>query len=87
MFEGKAKRKKEKKMDTLKSCPHCGGDACLHSNYSYKARSYFVYAKCDVCGAQGKIYRSKTDPVADDWQSVPCMDAVAAWNMRTYKDE
>ena len=66
----------------LKGCPHCGGLAVLASNYSYKARSYFVFVKCDICGAQGKIYNSDTEPAADEWHNTACNAAVAAWNMR-----
>lgn len=70
-------------MDTtrIKECPHCGGVAFLNSNYSYKIRSYFVFVKCDVCGAQGKIVHSKENP-AEDWGSEECDSAVRAWNMR-----
>lgn len=70
-------------MEKLKKCPHCGGAACLNANYSYKCRSYFVFVKCDICGAQGKVYRSETDPAADNWTNTDCNDAAAAWNMRT----
>lgn len=69
--------------ERLKGCPHCGGGACLNSNYSYKTRCYFVYVKCDICGAQGKIYRSQEEPQAAGWNNQPCIDAVRAWNMRT----
>lgn len=66
----------------LKGCPHCGGLAYLEQNYSYKARSYFVYVKCSICGSQGKIFNTDTEPAADDWQNVACNAAVAAWNTR-----
>ena len=69
----------------IETCPHCGGTACLPQNYSYKIRSYFVFVKCDVCNAQGKTYRSDTEPAADDWNTQACKDAIAAWNMRTEK--
>lgn len=69
--------------DSIKSCPHCGGAAWLNSNYSYKCRTYFVFVKCDICGAQGKAYNSKEEPAAADWDNQPCKDAIAAWNMRT----
>lgn len=71
-------------MDTkhILPCPHCGGTACLNSNYSYKKRFYFVYVKCDICGAQGKIYCSDEEPAAEDWNNTACIDAVNAWNMR-----
>lgn len=69
----------------IKTCPHCGGAACLTSNYSYKTRAYFVFVKCDICGAQGKIYNSTEEPAAADWDNIPCRDAITAWNMRTYE--
>lgn len=69
-------------MDSIKTCPHCNGTASLNSNYSNKTRSYFVYVKCDICGAQGKTYRSSEEPAAADWNNEPCIDAVIAWNMR-----
>lgn len=68
--------------ETLKSCPHCGGIACLHSNYSYKTRSYFVFVKCEVCGATGKVTTSKDEPAAQEWNNEACDRAVSAWNMR-----
>lgn len=71
----------------IKPCPHCGGTACLNSNYSNKARRFFIYVKCDICSAQGKPYTSAEDPVGEDWDSVACRDAIGAWNMRTTADE
>jgi DnaJ-class molecular chaperone len=68
--------------DNIKACPHCGGTACLNSNYSYKARTYFVMVKCDICGAQGKIYNSPEEPAAAEWNNAACIDAISAWNMR-----
>lgn len=67
----------------IRGCPHCGGNSSLTQNYSYKCKGYFVFVKCDICGAQGKIYNSDTEPAEDNWQSQCCKDAVAAWNMRT----
>lgn len=69
--------------NTIKPCPHCGGNACLNQNYSYKARSYFVFVKCDICGSQGKIYNSKEEPAAADWSNTACDNAIEAWNLRT----
>lgn len=73
----------------IKPCPHCGGSACLVANYSYKIRSYFVFVKCDICGATGKTYRSENNPAIDEWNSIPCIDALNAWNMRrkAYEEE
>ena len=67
---------------TIKTCPHCGGTACLNANYSYKTRTYFTFVKCDICGAQGKVYSSKEEPAAADWDNTACRDAINAWNMR-----
>lgn len=67
----------------IKPCPHCGGTACLTSNYSYKIRSYFVFVKCDICGAQAKVYKSDEEPAAADWNNPACIDAITAWNMRS----
>lgn len=69
----------------IKSCPHCGGTGTLNSNYSYKTRSYFVFVRCDICGATGKIYGSTEEPAQTEWNNAACNDAVAAWNMRTEK--
>lgn len=67
----------------IKPCPHCGGISYLNQNYSHRVRSYFVYVKCDICGAQGKTYRSTEEPAATGWNNEPCNAAVTAWNMRT----
>lgn len=69
--------------DSIRVCPHCGGTACLNSNFSYKTRTYFVFVKCDICGAQGKIYNSKEDPAGEGWDNEACTGAINAWNMRT----
>ena len=69
-------------MFEIKSCPHCGCDATLTANWSYKAKKYFVFVKCDMCGSQGKVYRSDTDPDNDKWENIACYNAVKAWNMR-----
>lgn len=70
----------------IKPCPHCGGESYLHSSYSYKTKGYFVYVKCDVCGAQGKIYLDEEEPSLYSWETPACQSAVAAWNMRTGED-
>lgn len=67
----------------IKPCPHCGGSACLTQSYSYKKRAYFVFVKCDICGAQGKTYASETEPAAESWDNQACRGAIAAWNLRT----
>lgn len=72
--------------DPIKTCPHCGGSACLNANYSYKTRSYFVFVKCDICGATGKTYTSADDPAGYGWNTAACNDAIAAWNLRTAQE-
>lgn len=67
----------------VKLCPHCGGTACLNASYGYRTLTYFIYVKCDICGATGKTYTSATDPAIDNWENSACIDAVKAWNMRT----
>lgn len=67
----------------IKRCPHCGGDGFLEWNYSNRSRSWFVYVKCDICGAQGKIYNSPQEP---DEASPAARSAIVAWNMR-YKED
>lgn len=69
----------------IEFCPHCGGTACLNQNYSYKTRSFFVFVKCDICGATGKTYHSNDDAAEAGWNNAPCNDAIAAWNMRTHE--
>lgn len=70
---------------SIKPCPHCGGVACLNSNYSYKTRSYFIFVRCDICGSTGKTTCSEENPAADEWQSDACERALQAWNMRVEK--
>ncbi len=67
----------------IKPCPHCGGPAFLNQNYSYRKRTYFVFVKCEMCGAQGKIYHSDEEPAAAEWNNQACDRAIVAWNMRT----
>jgi len=73
--------------DHIKTCPHCGGLSYLNSNYSYKTRSYFVFVKCDICGAQGKATTSQEEPASVDWNNESCSRAVEAWNMRVNNAE
>lgn len=67
----------------IETCPHCGGESTLTANYSYKTRSYFVFVKCNLCGAQGKSYVSPQDPNEVTWDNEACNHAIAAWNKRT----
>ena len=72
--------------DKMKPCPHCGGTAALNRNYSYRLRLWFVYARCEICGAQGKICREDEEPEPGDWHTSACDAAVEAWNMRTKEE-
>lgn len=71
--------------DHIKPCPHCGGTALLNANYSYKTRSYFVFVKCEICGATGKTTTSQEEPAAAGWNNPACNTAIEGWNMRTYE--
>lgn len=66
----------------IKSCPHCGGSARLNASFSYKKRKYFVFVKCDVCGAQAKAFTDRKHPEGSGWDDATCKDALAAWNLR-----
>lgn len=67
----------------IKPCPHCGGPGAIVANYNYKRRCYFIFVRCDICGAQGKIYTDPEDPAGYEWNMPACQNAVSAWNMRT----
>lgn len=67
----------------IEPCPHCGGISYLDSEYNFRYRTYFVYVKCETCGAQGTTYSSKDNPLAVDWDNAACIGAIASWNMRT----
>ena len=68
--------------EAREKCPFCGGRAGLVSNHSGKLHTYFIYVKCEICGAQGRTYRSEEEPAAAGWNNAACIDALAAWNMR-----
>ena len=67
----------------LKECPHCGGEAFLNANYSKKISRFFIFAKCDECGATGGTACTKEDPERNGWDLPACKRAASAWNMRT----
>lgn len=72
----------------IKTCPHCGGTANLRISYSHKMQAYFVYVKCEICGAQGKAYTDEEDPEVKGAENSACQFAISAWNMRYgVKDE
>ena len=70
-------------MEELKECPHCGGEAFLHANYSQKIHRFFIFAKCSECGATGATKCTKEDPKENNWRLPACNRAISAWNMRT----
>ena len=71
----------------IKPCPHCGGDATLYCNYSGKQRKYLVFVKCEICGAQGKVFSDSQHPEETNWNNAACDSAIKAWNMRTTDKE
>lgn len=75
-------------MSDLRACPFCGGSATLFRNYNYRSNVWFVFAKCEVCGAQGKSVPVRTDLDLEDetwWESYDCKKAEVFWNTRTEK--
>ena len=66
----------------IKPCPHCAGQSELWYNYSRKINGYFIFVKCSLCGAQGRIYMSRESPEQSDWDLNQCRYAVEAWNQR-----
>ena len=74
-------------MNELKECPFCGGKAWINSSWANKKKYYMVYAKCNICGSQGKIFVSKENPEETNWENEACCSAVEAWNMRTEKEQ
>ena len=82
MDPGDDPTEEEKKME-LKECPHCGGEAFLNANYSQKISRFFIFAKCEECGATGGTTCTKDDPQRYGWNLPACKRAITAWNMRT----
>ena len=79
------KNRRPEKMLPLKRCPHCGGRAQMEVHYIKSRDQYYVYVKCEVCGAQGTLCKTVIDPLNDEGG---CFNfAAAAWNMRTNEEE
>jgi hypothetical protein len=77
------------KMPKIKRCPFYGGDATLFRTISqgrWQAQ-YYTRVMCDICGSQGKSYRSSDDPADGNWETYECYQAICAWNMRTPEKE
>lgn len=70
-------------MAKWKKCPFCGGSAVMRQDYNSKKCCYFVYVKCEICGAQGQIFNSNTDADTEEWGNYACYMAEKAWNRRT----
>lgn len=67
-------------MEELKKCPFCGDEATLY--YRGAKYGFIVYAKCDFCGAQSRVFNSQNNPEDEDWRNVACRKATKAWNRR-----
>ena len=82
-----AERKPTMSNYKIKKCPHCGGESYLNSRYSVRCKGHMIFVRCEICGAQGKIYKAQADPETNGWNGAECLDAVNAWNMRTTEPE
>ena len=60
------------KMDELKSCPFCGGNAYTHISYKIHSHKVRYVVKCSKCNANME-YRSEDA-------------AIVAWNRRVNND-
>lgn len=71
-------------MTELKPCPFCGGEADLHwRSEGRRERRIFVYAACDICGAQTRTFETTTDPDSEDfWDCLEAQRAMKLWNSR-----
>lgn len=70
------------KKGIIRPCPFCNGDAGLCSTYSGRIRKYFIFVKCEMCGAQGKAFSDVDDPDLCNWDNDNCNRAINAWNLR-----
>ena len=72
----------------LKDCPFCGesDDLSLYSKWSYKTKSYFIWAECGLCGCRSKAFGSDEDPTESDWSNTACNRAIKSWNRRVTVD-
>ncbi|MCI9553016.1 MAG: hypothetical protein HFE94_05725 [Acutalibacter sp.] len=67
-------------MNALKPCPFCKGEAALWS--SYGKFGYFVYCKCEICGATSKTF-PLGESLPEDWGELTASRKAAdAWNRR-----
>lgn len=77
-------------MDELKPCPFCGGNTA-NIYRKWGRNGWFIFAKCDVCGASSKtigLGKNFIEPENEsEFWDVPCVmlacdTAAQAWNMR-----
>ena len=70
----------EYRMDKLKPCPFCGGEADLWENYG--RYGYFAFCKCSICSASSKTFPLGRD-LPDDWEdTTAARRALDSWNRR-----
>lgn len=80
-------------MSELKPCPFCGCEV-IHHFARYGRNGWFLFVRCEVCGAEskkiglGEYFKAPEDDIVF-WN---CKDVLsilkklnAAWNMRNYK--
>lgn len=67
----------------IKKCPFCNGDAFLEARYTKKHNCYFVFVRCEICGATSKTVTDNNDPEENEWNDHACNCAIRAWNMRS----
>lgn len=66
----------------LKPCPFCGGTATFFVKKSKNKTLWYIYVKCDFCGAQSKTMFTETDPKPLNFQTWDCSAAIDFWNNR-----
>ena len=75
-------------MLTLTECPFCGSDNVLfyesknRSRYYKYGNGYFVYVKCDTCGAQSRSVWAHEQPSENNWDISATRDVAMLWNAR-----
>ena len=78
---------KVKEETELKPCPFCGGTATIDSNYAYNTKTYFLFGRCEDCGAKGKVYAVNESIIEDMPYSATNAYRLAmkSWNKRVKK--
>ena len=86
-----------KKIQLLKPCPFCGGEAAMYDdrNGTYSVRGWgacsnvvptYYRAYCTACGAQGATVKVDGDRYNTWWQKEAKQQAANAWNARSGND-